>query len=89
MCVSYDPVANGRRLQEIRLSRELTPEDVSRNTEVSVKALHAYESGERNPRDDIKLQLCDFYGVMVQDVFYPNKGSRAVASLCSGRFPRG
>lgn len=52
MCVSYDPVANGRRLQEIRLSRELTPEDVSKNTEVSVKALHAYESGERNPRDE-------------------------------------
>lgn len=69
----YDPKANGERLKEIRIFRGLTVEEVSSETDISCEALNSYERGTRNPRDEIKVMLCDYYGVSVQSIFYPRK----------------
>ena len=39
---------------------------------VSESALLMYERGERNPRDDIKVKIAQYYGVGIGDIFYPD-----------------
>ncbi len=68
--MEYNLVENGRRLQQLRGN---TPrEEVAEATRISVSALTMYELGQRNPRDDVKCSLADYYGVRVSDIFFPN-----------------
>lgn len=39
---------------------------------VSESALLMYERGERNPRDDIKVKIAQYYCVGIGDIFYPD-----------------
>jgi transcriptional regulator with XRE-family HTH domain len=40
---------NGKRIRELRLELEIEQEDLARELGVSRQAIHAYESGKRNP----------------------------------------
>ena len=67
--MEYNLVENGRRLQQLR--GEMTREEVATAARISVSALTMYELGQRNPRDDVKCSLADFFGVRVSDIFFP------------------
>ena len=69
--MEYNLVENGRRLQQLR--GEMTREEVATAARISVSALTMYELGQRNPRDDVKCSLADFFGVRVSDIFFPEK----------------
>ena len=73
MILAYNPVENGERLKKLRLNAGLKIEAVAAGCDISASALALYESGERNPRDDIKINLANFFKVTVQDIFYPQK----------------
>ena len=64
----YDTVQNGKRLRELRGNR--TREEVSKETGIGITSLAMYESGERNPRDEVKLTLANYYGKTVSDIFF-------------------
>ena len=69
--MSYSMVENGERLIALRGNK--SREEVAIANKISVSALAMYELGQRNPRDDIKLSLAEYYGVHVSDIFFPEK----------------
>ena len=47
-----------------------TREEVAKAVGVSVSAMSMYETGERIPRDEIKVRLAEYYGASVEAIFY-------------------
>ena len=64
----YDPKKNGQILRDLRGDK--TREEVSVATGIGISSLAMYESGERNPRDEVKQILANYYGKTVADIFY-------------------
>ena len=58
----------GERLRNLRGSSTIA--EVSQACGISASALSMYESGERIPRDEIKIKLARFFKVKVEDIFY-------------------
>lgn len=73
--MSYSMVENGERLIALRGNK--SREEVAIANKISVSALAMYELGQRNPRDDIKLSLAEYYGVHVSDIFFPEKFTKS------------
>lgn len=63
-----DPKKIGKELTRLRGSRDL--KTVAEAVEISISALSMYESGERVPRDDIKIALAEYYGTTVGALFF-------------------
>lgn len=61
----------GQKLRELRGIRTAT--GVAKAVGISTSALLAYETGERTPRDEVKMALCSYYGVTVGEVFFPDE----------------
>jgi len=58
----------GDRLKNAR--GNMPAEDVCRNVGITEKALNAYETGKRLPRDTIKIKLAEYYGKSVGELFF-------------------
>lgn len=58
----------GKKLITLRGDRSRT--EVAEAVEISRSALSMYESGERIPRDEIKVRLANFYNSTVQAIFF-------------------
>lgn len=65
-----DAIRNGKKLRELRGCR--TAKEVAESLGISESALLMYERGERNPRDEAKKILANYYGVGILDLFYPD-----------------
>ena len=57
----------------IALRGEKSREEVAFSIGISASALSMYETGQRIPRDEIKLKLAEYYGVDVQSIFLSNR----------------
>ena len=60
----------GKRLSECRKKTGKTLAEIAQLIDVSPSALSMYESGERIPRDNIKIRLSQFYNVPIQILFF-------------------
>ena len=58
----------GQRLRALR--GNLSRRKVAELCGISVSALAMYESGERMPRDEIKVKLAELYGKSVGAIFF-------------------
>ena len=58
----------GERLQKLRGSR--TQKEVAEAVGVTPMAISLYESGERVPRDEIKVRLANYYKRTVNFIFF-------------------
>lgn len=58
----------GQRLRELRGDRPR--DEVAEALGISVSALTMYETGQRVPRDQIKVKIAEFYGTTVQEIFF-------------------
>lgn len=58
----------GAKLKELRGSR--SQKEVADAVNVTDMAISFYESGDRIPRDEIKVALADYFGVSVESIFY-------------------
>lgn len=58
----------GKRLRKAR--GEKTQERVAKDLNISPAAVSAYETGERVPRDKLKIKIAEYYGQTVQDLFF-------------------
>ncbi len=54
----------------IELRGDKSREQVAVDNEISYSALVSYETGERTPRDEVKIRLANYYGVDVADIFF-------------------
>lgn len=63
-------VENGKRLRKLR--GDMSAQKVSTDIGISESSLLMYERGERNPRDDTKEALAEYYGVSLVELFYPD-----------------
>lgn len=60
----------GRKLYNLRGK---TPQAIVANAVgITISALSMYESGNRIPRDEVKIKLAKYYGKSVQELFYDN-----------------
>lgn len=54
----------------IAMRGEKTQAEVAKSIGISKSSLAMYETGQRVPRDEIKLALANYYGATVQDIFF-------------------
>lgn len=59
---------NGERLRRLRGERSL--EEVAKACNIRPSTLSQYERDLRNPRDNIKMRLANYYGKSVKYLFY-------------------
>lgn len=71
----FNPIENGNRLRQLRGNRRL--EDVASAVGVSASAMSMYESGERTPRDFVKLSLAKYFNTSVESIFFPDEYTRS------------
>lgn len=74
-------IAVGKRLRELRGHR--SKEEIAYRMGISVTSVCLYETGKRMPRDEVKIKLADFYGLTVQELFFPEQGKGEKKSTCS------
>lgn len=60
----------GNRLRRIRAERGETTEEVAKGIGTSPSAITMYETGQRIPRDEIKIKLAEYYGMPVEEIFF-------------------
>lgn len=60
----------GNRLRELREKRGQSKRFVARQLGISYSALCSYEYGERNPSDEVKVKLSEFYDVPIGQLFF-------------------
>ncbi len=58
----------GDRLKSLRGDK--TIKEVAESLNISESALSMYETGNRIPRDEIKMRIANYYGKSVQSIFY-------------------
>lgn len=58
----------GRDLRSLRGDRSRS--QVARELGISESAVISYESGERTPRDELKVTLAAYFGVTVGSLFF-------------------
>ena len=63
-----DAVKIGERLKTLRGSR--SQKEVADACGVTDMAISLYESGERTPRDEIKIRLAKYFNTTVEAIFF-------------------
>lgn len=61
----------GNRIKTLRNNRGETAEDMARSIGTSCSAIGMYESGQRVPRDEIKIKIAEHFSVTVESIFFP------------------
>ena len=54
----------------IAMRGEKTQAEEAKSIGISKSSLAMYETGQRVPRDEIKLALANYYGATIQDIFF-------------------
>lgn len=60
----------GKRLQSLREGRGLSQQQVADEIGITSMAVSQYETGNRVPRDEIKIKIARFYETTVDALFY-------------------
>lgn len=60
----------GARLRQLRTGRGETLRDVAKQIGITAQALNYYETGQRSPRDSVKMKLAKYYGTTVGELFF-------------------
>lgn len=73
--MQYDSnaVEIGKRLYECRKKTGKSISETAEKLGISTSALSMYESGERIPRDNIKIRLSQYYKMPIQTLFFAKK----------------
>lgn len=67
---TLDRAVTGEKLRKLREERKLTQQEVAGAIGVTAMAICQYETGERTPRDAVKIALAKFYNTTVEDLFF-------------------
>lgn len=69
--MEYDKSRMGKILRKLRGKKTLA--EVAKSIGVSPSAMQMYESGERVPRDSIKLSIANYYRTSVSSIFFSDE----------------
>lgn len=58
----------GKRIRELR--GETSAPELAKAIGSSVSSIFMYESGERIPRDEVKIRLARYFGVSIESLFF-------------------
>ena len=61
------------KLKTLRFFKKKTQREVAEAIGITVGAYNAYEVGIRKPADETKKAISQYFGVPVQDIFFPYK----------------
>ena len=62
----------GKILRDLR--GEKTQEEIAKAVGITKSSWAMYERGERIPRDEVKIQIAQYFGKTVQEVFFTPVG---------------
>ena len=71
MVTTLDRAYTGEKLRRLRGKR--TQQEVAEAIGVTAMAICQYESGERSPRDNVKIALANYFNTTVEDLFFSFK----------------
>ena len=60
----------GKKLKDLRTAKGCTVTEVAKACRISPQAVTQYESGERIPRDDTKIDLANYFQTTVGCIFF-------------------
>ena len=60
------------RLRTLRFFKKKTQREVAEAVGLSTGAYNAFEVGKRKPSDEKKKAIAKYYGVTVQELFFPD-----------------
>ena len=58
----------GKRIRELR--GETSAPELAKAIGSSVSSIFMYESGDRIPRDEVKIKLARYFGVSIESLFF-------------------
>ena len=56
----------------VKLRGTRTQEEIANAIGISISAIGMYETGQRVPRDEIKVKLANYYNVSIESLFFDN-----------------
>ena len=68
-----DAIKIGMRIKELREQKKETMSEFARAVGTSESAIGMYETGQRVPRDEIKISISEHLHVPVESIFFPQK----------------
>ncbi|HBV86090.1 MAG TPA: transcriptional regulator [Desulfosporosinus sp.] len=61
-------------VEKLRKDRGLNQEDFSKALRVSRQTVSAIENGKYNPSLDLAFTISEFFGLRIEEIFFPNRG---------------
>ncbi|WP_115715168.1 helix-turn-helix transcriptional regulator [Amedibacterium intestinale] len=61
------------RLKNLRKKKGASVEEMSLALNISRSAICMYESGNRIPRDEVKVKIANYFNTTVEDIFFRMK----------------
>lgn len=71
----YSPEEIGKYLRELRIKAGVSQETVAKSIGVSREAYSMYERGIRNPSDDTKISIAEYFHKSVGSIFFRKTGT--------------
>ena len=68
---TMDAIQIGRKLKALREGKNETMDQLSNAIGTSTSAIANYETGQRIPRDEIKIRIAEHFSVPVESIFFP------------------
>ncbi|RGS76967.1 XRE family transcriptional regulator [Ruminococcus bromii] len=68
----------GKKIKTLRESKNISREDFANAVKISLSALSMYETGQRIPRDEVKLRIARFLNTTIEELFFYKLSTRFV-----------
>lgn len=60
----------GQKIKKLRESKNISREQFANSVNISTSALSMYETGQRIPRDEVKLRIARYLGTSIEYLFF-------------------
>ena len=70
--VNMDAKKIGKKIKTLRESKNISREKFANSVNISTSALSMYETGQRIPRDEVKLRIARYFETSIEDIFFTN-----------------
>lgn len=71
----------GKKLKKIREDKGLSVGEVAKDLGLTRQAIYNYETDTRVPRDEIKYEISEYYGLSVGDIFFDKKSNNKLQNI--------
>lgn len=60
----------GQKLKDLRMQKNISQIQMSRELGIPQSTIASYERGARVPVDSIKIEIADYFGKSVEEIFF-------------------